>query len=891
MSSLRALLVRLLGAFRRRRSDERLNDEIDAHLALLTDEYRSRGLSAEDAARAARRAFGGVTQTREAYRDVQGGTLFAQLAQDLRYGARLAFRNIGFTATACLALAVGISANAVLFSVANALFFQPLPVRNADRLTVLARQSKDGTTRASFSDAEFLALQRHLQSFSDLIAVRPGSRSFASDGSVERISVRFVSDNYFDALGVSPALGDVIRRSPTSSERREATLVLDNDFWRRRYGSDPSAVGKPVVIGGVPATVIGVAPKGFYGDSPFARADAYALLAVARAERGTAFDTEESLRILAVVAPDESVTRANAELAAAWPAIAREARRATVDEQLVAFPERFSRPNPHAARAATFGLSFLGILTVLVLGIASVDVASLVLIRTNRRMPEMALRAALGASRGRLARQLLTENAIVSALACLAGLVVGQAAGHLIGSTLPDTFAPFAIRLGLAIDSRLAIFSVLAASTVVLAISFSPVRRTANIPLYSVARTEGGVRLADAFRGRAALIAVQLAASVLLVVVSIQFLRSLTALQNAPIGFDRHGVIDFSIDPTDAGMHDIRVQRLYEDILDRARHLPEVASAALASSVPMMSSGDTASIRVPGSRETRVVPGSVGYSAVSSSYFDTLRIPILQGRGFRPDDAPEAAPVAVVSAAMAAKYWPQADLVVGRTFRMEDAPSTDVTVVGVSADVNNYSLIQSHTPYFYRPLAQHFATPVTLHVRSAGPLPPVAQRIRTELHRLAPELPVFNVKPLAAKIDGAPDGFFLLKLGVNTSVALSVAGIALSIVGVFGVVSYVAAQRTREIAVRLALGATPAQVRRGVLRDGALLVGGGVLLGTVAAVGFTKMTAGLYVGIDPFDVTPFVLAAVSVAAAALLACDIPARRAMRADPAATLRSA
>jgi predicted permease len=885
MTRLFDALTRLWARLTGRHGEMRLTEEVESHVAMLADEHERAGLSPRDARAAAMRDFGGVTQLRETYRETRRRAWIDSIWRDVHHGARSLRRTPAFTIAVVLTLALGIGANATIFTLVNALLFRPLPVPNADQLTVFARQRADGETTSMFSFAEFTALRTAAPRWSNVVAVRPATLSLTADQHTDRVDVSFVSENYFNALGLQPSAGAFFAATDPSTSAADPVIVLSYGFWQRRFQGDRSVIGKTVSIAGSPVTIVGVAPRGFTGDSVFRDTSGFLPLHAA----GFPMMARTALRVLGFVDSRVTLAQANASLAGLSTSFAQARHEAPERVRLAAFWERYARPNPHAARPEIAMATFFGTLALVVLLLACVNVGNLLLARALARQPEFALRSALGASRGRLARQLFVETLLVVLVASGLGLVFGDWAAHGVGAILPPVLVPFAGQLGFSLDWHVAAFALTAIVVTALIVGTLPAWRMAHAPghvLRGVSRTSTARR---AGLGRI-LTAAQIAGSLVLLVIAGLFARSLAVMRHGSFGFDERDVVDFSINPAESGYRNPHAEEIADAILARVQALPGVRAAALSQSIPM--DDDTLSFGRIFADAPLVNPAhatdDVGYSAISPTYFDMLRIPLQTGRAFSSTDTAQSLRVAIVNRTMADRYWPQG--AIGRAFRVNSETAPPVQVIGVVADIKNYGAIQDENPFFYLPIAQHPTPAVIVQVRATTPPSIVFPEVMAQIHAVAPDVTPYRVQTMAEAIEDAPDGLLLFRLGTALATSFGLLGLALAIVGVFGVVAYSASQRTREMAVRLALGATMRDIHREVLRAGGLVIGIGIATGVVLAAIAAMLTANLYVGVRALDPITFTGAVAIVAASALIACDIPARRAMRADPVVALRA-
>jgi predicted permease len=886
MTSLRAVFARVRAILLRRSHSDTLDAEIEAHLDLLSADYVRLGLSAADARVAARRDFGGVTQVKEAYRDTQRWAIVTHVVRDLRHGLRGLCRSPGFTTAAVLTLALGIAANAAIFGLVNPLLFRPLPVRDAERLTVFARHQKDGNTVTTFSSAEFDTLRTQASRWSNLVAVAPGMYGLTADGLTDRVAVSFVSENYWDAFGLQASFGALFR--PTDAELQTAApvIVLSDEYWRTRFDRSPSAVGKHISLGGVPLTIVGVGPQGFRGDSIFMDVKAFVPLHAPGFHAAS-----RPSRVLGFLKPGFTLDQANASLGAMSDAMARDRREVPKDVRLMASWERFSRPSPHTARPEIATALIFGFLASFVLALSCVNVSSLILIRAAARRTEMALRTALGASRPRLALHLLIETLLLVTAAGIAGLVLGDGLTIALGRLLPRFLAPFTGELGFGFDWRVAAFTVMVICLTTIAVGMVPALRATRTSLEALhhngpTATQGRTRL------RRGLMMLQVAGALMLLTVAGLFARSLAATRVLPFGFDRRGVSDFGLNPAEIGDVGNVAQDRLKAVLAAVTVLPGVDAATLTQSVPMTSE-NYSEAQVYGEGLPLAAPKiqEVGYSSVSPTYFETLRIPLRDGRPFSSADTSTAPRVAIVNAAMANRYWPNGNAL-GRRFRLNSESAPAVDVVGVAANILNYSVMQDEaTPFFYLPLEQHPTPSVTLHVRSERPAATMFRDVNAAVRTVAPDIVPFNVQTMADAIEAAPDGLLLPRLGAWLAMSFALLGLVLAVVGVYGVIAYGASQRAREMALRIALGAGPQDIRREVLKSGLGVVAGGLVLGLGLAATFARLTANLYFGVSALDPATFATAVLVVGGTAFVACYVPARRAMRVDPVSALKDA
>ncbi|HEV8254971.1 MAG TPA: ABC transporter permease [Vicinamibacteria bacterium] len=810
------------------------------------------------------------------------------LWQDVRFGLRNLARAPMLTAVVALTLALGIGANTTIFSVVNAFLFRPLPVQAADRLMVVAVVHEGNEVGHAMSYADYLDYQRS-GVFSDMCGFALGFLGLGVRGQAERVVTSYVTSNFFTALGLRPALGRLIQPGEGEAPGTEAVLVLGHSYWKRRFGGDPSVVGSGVTVNGRAFTVIGVAPESFRG--PYAGFDMNVYVPIGMASVWEYRDLfqkrdEHALHVLAHLAPGVAAGQAQAAL----DVIARrlEAQypdtNKTVRVQVI--PESLARPEPQPVNPYLVAGIFLG-LVVLVLMLACVNVVNVQLVRASMRRRELAVRASLGASRGRLVRQLVTESVLLATLGGAAGLLLALWAMRALESIrLPD----LPLQLEFAFDAR--VFAYAAALTLASGILVG------LVPALRVSRGDLGTTLREAGRGmdaaagghrlRDLLVALQVAASVVLLAAAGLFLRSLHNVRHADLGFQPEGVLDVGMDVSQQGYDRTRGEAFFDELERRVEALPGVSSAAWAYSVPMGYYNLGAGVLVEG-----VVPPagtrapSAPYNAVAPDYFETLGIRIVDGRAFlRSDDA--AAPrVAIVNETMAGRLWP-GRTALGRRFRFNGPEGPLVEVIGIAQDGKYRQLVEDPQPYFYVPLRQDYHSLRVLHVRTRVSPESLTGAVTAEVRALDPNLPVFDLIPLYRALRGA-NGDFLPRMAVWFAGILADLGIFLAVIGVYGVVSYTAAQRTHEIGIRTALGAERRHILALILGHGLAIIAGGIAAGTLAGLAVLRLLRGLLVGVTPGDPATFVAAGTVLAAVALVASGLPAWRATRVDPMTALR--
>jgi len=818
------------------------------------------------------------------------------MLRELRYALRGLSRNPGLAAAAILTLGLGIGANCALFGVVHGLIGRPLPVPAPDQLLKLVYQPKDVASPVGFSvfseaDRRDLVAQS-ADLFTGIAGATPSLEGLAYRGHAQRVLLAFVSGNYFSVLGLQPYAGRLLRPGEGAVPGADSVLVLGYAFWHDHLGGDPGIVGQTLAVDGHPLTVGGIAPEGFHGTQSVTETAAYLPLAMALPvshypPQFLQDRNQRSLALLARLRPGVDLAPARnalaliaARLAQAFPASDR-------GMGIGAYREQDARPEPDPnQRLQKIAALFLA-LGGLVLLLACANVANLLLVRAARRMPELALRAALGAGRARLMRQLLLESLLLAAAGGAAGLWLGAWGSRALAGVNFHTSLPLVFDFGF--DWRVYAYGCGAALLSGVAAGALPALRASRQDLEGALRSASR-SLSGRSRLRSSLVVAELAGSMALLLVAGLFLRSLVAERGAPLGFDPARVMNFTLDPGTVGFSQSQGQAFYRSLLAEVRAMPQVAAAATAMSVPLGLVSEVDHVRVAGHVPP---PGAADPIArvnfVSPGLLEVLRIPVRAGRGIVEADGATAPPVAVVNETMARAYWPgQSPL--GRTFTLAGDPGRAWRVVGVAGDSRNSSLVGAIEPSFYLPMAQDYTSFQTLEVRVRTGVAPeaVARPIEAMVARLAPGMPVSDVQPETQVLDGF-HGFLMFRLGAVLAALLGGLGLVLAVIGVYGVVSYATAQRTHEIGVRIALGARPAGIVAQVLRQGAWLVAAGIAVGIGAAAAMGHAAAAVLGSAGSAGALLTAGAAAVLAATALVACLLPARRAVSTDPLVALR--
>jgi len=814
------------------------------------------------------------------------------LMQDIRYGMRTLAKNPGFTAVAILTLALGIGANTAIFSLVDAFLLRPLPVKDPAQITTLAYQLRSGPLLNVFSAPDSRDIREQTGNiFTSVISYQIGLDGLKVDGKADRIVTAYVAGNYFSTLGIKPALGRFILPSEEETPGANPVMVLGYSYWKTHFGGDPSIVDRKVSVDGHPVTIVGIAPEGFYGLFPLAEIQGYLPLGMAAiAGNPPDFMSNRGFRIVFLMArlqPGVRIGQAQASLNVVSQRLAQEYPKDDQELSLQVYPELRSRPNPDPKNTLLVISSLFMGLAGLVLLLACVNVANILLVRATIREREMAIRAALGAGRGRLIRQLLTESVLLAVGGGLAGIVLGYWGSSSLAQMNLATDLP--VRLDFGFDWRVFGFAFGAALLTGIIVGLVPAIRASRGNLAHILHEGGRGLVGGRNRLRSALVVAQVAGSLMLLIIAGLFTRSLGQAQKTDLGFDPKNVVNFVMDPNEIGYSEAQGREFYKNLLERVRALPGVESASNANSFPMSyyNNGDTVQVEGYELPKGQATPVSF-YNVISSDYFKTMRIGMIHGRVFTDADDEKALYVGIVNEAMAKQYWPNQDPI-GRHFKIGSDPAHTITVVGVAKDSRYQGVRGTINPYFYMPFAQHYAinSLEVLQVRTAGAPETIIPAVEHVIESLAPELPVFDVKTMGQAINTL-NGLLVYQIGAMLAAALGILGLILALVGVYGVISFAASQKTHEIGIRIALGAQPAQILTMIFRQGLIIVAVGLVIGLGAALAAAKVV-GNFLAVSPTDPLTYITVSVALTAVALFACYIPARRAMRVDPMEALR--
>jgi macrolide transport system ATP-binding/permease protein len=868
--------------WRRRRSEDDFRDELHAHLQLETDDRMVQGLSEQEARAAARRDFGSIALTRERHYERGRVLWFDDLRRDVRHSVALFRRSPGFTAAVILTLALGIGLNTAMFSFVNALLLRPLPVPASERLVSIHTSDFSGPPLGVTSYPDYLDFRDGSRDlFSGVAGYTLELMNLSGGGVSDRVQAHHVTRNYFEVVGVGVARGREFGADDGGG------VVVSHGLWQRLWGGRDEALGRTVLVNGKPRVVIGVAPREFTGLLRGLPADLWLPIEPQPelAERLTRRDSRW-LMVVGRLAHADGLPQAQAALSSIaaqlhraypreWSDLRSAGRRVTLlpANQSMLFVDRDDVVQFMTALMAVVGIVLL---------LACVNVANLALARATVRSREMAIRLSVGAGRARVVRQLFTESLLLSILAGLGGAVVAFAATTMLVRMLPPL--PLRISLDLSPDSRVLAFTIGVSVVTGVLFALLPALRMTRPDLTTALKGGplGGDHRARLGSLRTGLVAVQVALSVILVVGAGLSVRSLMHAGAVDVGFQPRNVVIATVSAGQQGYDQRRASLLFGQLIERIEALPSVRSAALASIVPLGFSGQRTRVALQDYTPRDGEDMEINFNVVGPRYFETMRIPVVQGREFNGTDRDGAPGAAIVNEAFIRRYWPDG-VALGKQIQRRGVP---FTVVGVAAGGKYRSLSEAPLPYFYLALEQNPDSDVTLHVRTDGPSAATAGAIRAVVGELDPDLPLTDVRTLE-------DHLGLVMMPLQTAArllgAFGALALGLAVVGIYSVIAFSVSQRTREVGIRLALGASIGNVLALVLRQGVVVIGAGLLAGAAAAAVLTRLAASLFFGVSPTDPRTFAGAIGVLAVAGLIAALIPAFRAARIRPSEALR--
>jgi macrolide transport system ATP-binding/permease protein len=806
--------------------------------------------------------------------------------QDIRFGFRMLRRSPGFSLLAILCLTLGVGANTSVFSWIEGILLRPFPaVANQDRLFVLGGTARGASRVNAVSWPDVIDFQKNSTLVDAVIADRLVATTLSIGDRAERAPGSVVSSNYFDALGVRPILGRGFEPVEDTGRNAHPVTVISYQVWKERYRGDPAIIGKTQILNGLPHTIVGVAPENFYGTFvgyaiqfwvPASMQEKFEPGGYKLEDRGARW-IEGFARLKAGV----TVGQAQAELSSISRRREADFPSTNRGRGVQLLPLWQSPFNSAGVLMPTLGIA-LAVVS-LVLLIACANVGNLLLVRSFARRHEMTVRLAVGAGRARLVKQLLTEGFLLSALAAVGGVVVANWCRDLLVLFFPAQGVP--LKLGAEIDPRVLAFSAMVCVISTLLFGLIPAFQTSRIDLVSSLKAESGGVVGGRRRawGRSSLVLVQVSLSFILLVGAGLFIQSLRGIRNASPGFTTQGVLTSSVDLFAAGYDPQRAKTFQDELIDRVQGLGGVESAVFARVTPLGYRGYfSAPISVDGYQAAPDEQPTAEYNEVGPSYFATMGIPLTWGREFTRSDNEAAPLVAVVNEAMAAQYS-NGQNPLGKRMKVK---GHWMAIVGVAKNSKYRTFLEAPKPFFYVPLRQNFSGQVNLHIRTRQRPETIAAALVQQIHALDPNLAPSEVITMREQADRSTSSqrIAVTLLGVFGGLALVLAAI-----GLYGVMSYAVSQSSRELGLRMALGARASDLLRLVMTDGLALTAVGLVLGAAVALGLTRLVAGLLYKVSPHDPLAFGLAFGVMLAASLTACFLPAWRATRTDPVRALR--
>jgi predicted permease len=874
--------------FRRRRSADDFAEEIKSHIELQADALQSEGLSEEEACRRARVKFGSAQAAQERFYLSSRIVWFDNLVHDIKFAIRQLIRNPGFTSVAIATLALGIAANSTIFSWINSTLLDPIPgiAHTSDMITIMRGERSDHPT-PPFSYLDFADLRDSTRTFAGLLAYHDDYMAITESAKPERIYGAVATSNYFEVLGVHPILGRTLAPTAPNERLGVAEVVIGYGLWQSHFGADPSIVGKVVHINLHPYTIVGVAPEGFQGCKSGLRSDLWIPIGMdPQISGGNRIRNRDDLwlNVLGRLQPGVDHRRAENEL------------NSLMQRLVERFPDAHKGPNmissdplwrsPFGANVYLSGtLPMLLALAVVLLLLACANLANLLLLRSVAQRREFAIRLSIGATRWRLVHQLMVENALIALAGGGLALLLTKWTAHGLSAFLPPTSQPLTLdgRVDRTVVEATIVISLLTAavSGVLPALRSS---RLALAPLSALKdealSTSGGIHKSRLAGG---LVVGQIALSMLLLVCAGLLVTSQQKAQESHPGFDPSHVFLATFDLQPTGYSRAQGLEFDKQLLARLKSLPGVESVTLGDFSPLNYTIHTDFIQpegyVPGKNESMEVDRGVA----GPEYLRTIRTALLAGRDFTDRDNASTAPVSIINKALADRYWPGQDAI-GKRLQVAGHWTT---VVGVAANGKYRRLVYDVAPLVLLPMLQSYRTDQIVYVRVAGDPMACASAVERTVHGLNSDLPLFNETTLAANMRM---GNAFERIAAAFSGSFGLVALILAAIGVYGVVAYATKQRTHEIGIRMALGAGNRDIIRQILGRGLHFAGLGLVLGLMISFALTPYLRGMLYGVGTADWLTFVTVAILLCVATLIACSVPARRAVSIDPMRALRT-
>ena len=880
-----------MGWFRRLHStladtESTFEEERRFHLDERTAEYVRMGMNREEARRLALSRFGNATLAMEQTHDADTFRWMHDLRRDVAYALRILRRSPGFSIVAIVCLTLGIGGNATVFSWIEGILLRPYPlVVDQNRLFAVTGTSRGTPGHDDVSWPDWLDFQRNSTLAEAFIGEKITGTTLSVGDRAERVTGSMVSANYFDAIGVRPILGRGFERGEDSGRNAHPVTVISYQMWQQRFHGDPAVIGKTQLLAGLPHTIVGVAPEGFYGTFV-----GYAFQFWVPASMQAQFDAgaykleDRGARwIEGYVRLKDGVTieQAQAELSAIAARLEKDYPETNRGRGVRLFPLWQTPFNNAGALLPTLAVALVVVVAVLL--IACANVGNLLLVRAFARQQEMTIRLAVGAGRGRLVKQLMTEGLILSGIAAAGGLVVAAWLRDALALLTPPRGGVL-LRLPGALDWRVLVLSASVSLVSTLVFGLAPAMLASNVDLAAALRSQSGV--VGAHRSawaRSGLVVVQVSLSFVLLVGAALLIQSLQAVRTANPGFSTDGVLTTGVDLFTAGYDARRAENFQDELIDRVQAIPGVESAALSRMTPFSyRTYSTAAIAVEWYDAPPDQQPTAEYNEIGPGFLATIGIPLVSGREFTRADNETAPLVAVVDETMAAQFWRHLDPV-GRRVQVR---GRWMQVVGVARNARYRNLLEAPRPFFYVPLRQNFSPSTALQIRTTLSRAALRPALGGEIHALDPNVAPSELITMREQVERTTAA---QRISVTILVVFGGIALMLAAIGLYGVMASTVSQRSRELSLRIALGADASDVLGIVLSKGVALTAGGVVLGFVAALQVTRLMGYLLYQVSPRDPIAFATAFAVITIASVVACVVPAWRATRTDPLLALR--
>lgn len=883
MSILKNFGAGLRGLFRKKTTEHEMDDELGAYLDAAGKEDSRAGVSAANATRAARVRMGSVESVKEGIRAATWESTLESLWRDLLHGLRVLVKRPGFTAMAVLTLGLGIGANSAIFSFVDAWMIKPLPYPEADRLMAfLADNKKSGVSYDQVSStADFVDFQKQTKTFESTAAYSNWNFNLTGDGPPQLVEGGLVSWSYFDTLGAKAAIG---RTFLPDDDRAGAphVAIISSGLWQGRYGGDPSILGRKILISGEPYSVVGVMPANF--QFPI-MGIANMWTPMALSDKAASDRANSWFSAFGRLKPGVSQQQAATELASLMDRLEKEYPNTNKNTTMLLSPLAYEIGKEEGTEQVMICMWIVS----LILLIACANVASLTLSHAARRAKEFAVRTATGATRGRLVRQLLTETLLLFFFGAIAGVAFGILGVDWIVGQIPDHVRGYLVNYGrMSLSYTTVAFTLGIALFCGLIFGIAPAFQSSKLDVSGILKEEAGRGASSGKSGglRRMFVVGEVVLAVVVLIATTLLVKSFVVAAHSGVGFDPENVMTAQVTlPPAKYKTDAQARNFTDDVLARVRNLPHVTGAAVTSALPYGGFGQT--VIVDAAAKPVSQPGEqlgTRFGAISADYFSMMRIPLLEGRAFNSNDASGTERVAIVNRRLADKLWPDRDAI-GQQLKYGD-DNTVATVVGVVAGIKMYQVRARPERQMYVPVEQAPSKNLGFAVRTEGDMTPLPAAIRAAIWGVDADQPISGVDSFDTlmAIQDAGNRVVTKLMGF-----FGVLAAFLGAIGIFGVMAQTVAQRTREIGIRMALGAEPGRVMRGVILQGLKLTSVGIVLGILLALATTRWLAVMLYQVAPTDLFTFVGVPLGFAMVAAAACYLPARRAMQVDPIVSLR--